>query len=232
MPVAAQEPATAPPPPPPSWTGTLSAGIALTGGNTDTTTMNFAFDVQSNRTKRNVIKAEGLNIRSSQDGDEIVDRTSLSARDEFTFSGRGYVFGQIQYLQDAFKSIDYLMSSTGGIGLKLIDSERTTLGADLSVGGVFEKNPELDRRSDGAITFAEKASRKFGTATVIQSVNALWIASDFGDALYTFQVGLAAEVMRHLQLKVEFLDTYKTTPPTELVQQNDTAFITSFAFKF
>lgn len=228
---AAQEPAAAPPPPPP-WTGTLSAGIALTGGNTDTTTINLAFDVQSDRTKRNVVKAEGLNIRSSQDGGEIVDRTSLSTRDEFTFSGRGYVFGQVQYLQDAFKSIDYLVSSTGGIGLRLLASEVTTLAADLSVGGVFEKNPGLQRRSDGAATFAEKASRKLGTATVTQSLNALWILSDFGDALYTFQMGLAADLLRRVQLKVDFLDTYKTRPPSELVQKNDTAFITSFAFRF
>jgi putative salt-induced outer membrane protein YdiY len=234
LPATAQDPPATPSPPPaaPSWTGTLSAGIALTAGNTDTTTTNLAFDVQSDRTKRNVVKAEGLNIRSSQDGGEIVDRTSLSMRDEFAFSGRGYVFGQVQYLQDAFKSIDYLLSPTGGVGFKLLDSELTTLAADLSVGGVVEKNPDLERRSDGAVTFAEKGSRKLGNATITQSLNALWIVSDFGDALYTFQVGLAADVLNHLQLKVDFLDTYKTTPPSELVQRNDTAFITSFAFKF
>ena len=107
-----------------------------------------------------------------------------------------------------------------------------TLAADVAFGGVIEKNPGLERRSSGAVTFGEKGTRKLGTATLTQSFNALWIASEFADALYTFQVGLAADVMTRLQLKVDFLDTYKTRPPSELIQKNDTAFITSLAFKF
>src|SRR5688572_29137637 len=118
---AAQTPAPAPPPPP--WSGTLSAGLALTGGNTDTTTFNLAFDLQSDKTQRNVVKAEGLNIRSSRDGEEIVDRSSFSVRDEFTLTGRTYVFGQFHYLRDAFKSIDYLLSPTGGVGYKVINTD-------------------------------------------------------------------------------------------------------------
>jgi putative salt-induced outer membrane protein YdiY len=227
---AAQTPAPAPPPPP--WSGTLSAGLALTGGNTDTTTFNLAFDVQSDKTRRNVLKAEGLNIRSSRDGDEIVDRSSFSVRDEFSLTSRTYVFGQFQYLRDAFKSIDYLLSPTGGVGYKAINTDLTTLTVDAAIGGVFEKNPGLDRRSDGAITMSEKASHKLGTATATQSVTALWVATDFEDALYTFQAGIAADVWTRVQLKVDFLDTYKTRPPGPLIQKNDTALITSVAFKF
>lgn len=229
MPAAAQD---APPPPPPPWSGTLSAGLALTGGNTDTMTINLAFDVQSDKTKRNVVKAEGLNVRSSRDGDEIVDRLSLSGRDEFRVGRRAYVFGQTQYLQDQFKSIDYLVSPTAGIGYRVLDSEVTTLTADISAGGLFEKNPGLERKSSGAVTVAERASRKLGSATVTQSLNALWNAGEFADALYTFQAGLAADVVGRVQLKVDFIDAYKTRPPNPLVQKNDTTFITSVAFKF
>jgi putative salt-induced outer membrane protein len=230
LPASAQVPAAEPPPEP--WAGTISAGLALTGGNTDTTTFNLAFDVQSDKRKRNVIKAEGLDIRASQEGSEIVDRTSLSGRDEYRLTGRSYVFGQLQYLRDAFKSIDYLLSPAAGFGYKLIDRPTTTLATDVGIGVVVEKNPGLDRRSSGAVTLGEKGTRKLGTATVTQSFNALWIASEFADALYTFQVGLAADVLSRFQLKVDFLDTYKTRPPTLLIEKNDTAFITSFAFTF
>lgn len=227
---SAQTPAPAAPPPP--WSGALSAGIALTGGNTDTTTINVAFDVQSDKTQRNVIKAEGLNIRSSRDGDAIVDRTSLGIRDEFALTTRTYTFGQFQYLRDVFKSIDYLLSPTAGIGYKVINTDLTTLNVDAAVGGIFEKNPGLDRRANGAVTMGEKVSHKLGTATLTQSVNALWVATDFGDALYTFQAGVAADVWRSVQVKVDFLDTYKSEPPSPLIGKNDTALITSVAFKF
>jgi putative salt-induced outer membrane protein YdiY len=226
----AQTPAPAPPPPP--WGGTLSAGIALTGGNTDTTKINLAFDVLSDKTQRNVVKAEGLNIRASQDGEEIVDRTSLSARDEFTISPRTYIFGQFQYLRDAFKGIDYLLAPTAGAGFKVINTDATTVNVDAAVGGVFEKNPGLDRRSDGAVTLGQKASHKLGTATVTQSLTALWVATDFADSLYTFQAGIGADVWRRVQVKVDFLDSYKSRPPNVLVQRNDTALLTSVAFRF
>jgi hypothetical protein len=111
VPAVAQGPPADPPPP---WTGSLSAGIAVTGGNTDTTSTNFAFDVQSDKTKRNVFKADGLNIRSSRDGDAIVDRMSLNARDEYGIGPRAFVFGQVQYLRDAFKNIDIFNPVTQG----------------------------------------------------------------------------------------------------------------------
>lgn len=230
--VATHATAQTPAAPPPTWTGTLSAGLALTGGNTDTTTINVAFDVQSDKARRNVVKADGLNIRSSRDGEEIVDRTSLSLRDEFALSDRSYVFGQFQYLRDAFKSIDYLLSPTAGVGYRLVNTEISTLTVDAALGGAFEKNPGLDRRSDGAVTLTQKASHKLGTATATQSLSVLWVATDFADSLTAFQAGIAADVWTRIQVKVDFLDTYKSRPPTPDVQRNDTALITSVAFRF
>ena len=230
---AAPAVAQAPAAPPPPWSGSLSAGIAVTGGNTDTTSTNFAFEVQSDKTKRNVFKADGLNIRSSRDGDAIVDRTSLSARDEYGILPRAFVFGQVQYLRDAFKNIDYLIAPTFGLGYRVIVTEPTALSVDLAAGSVTEKNPLADARTTGALTFGEKLTHRLSAvATVTQSLAALWKASEFGDALYTFQAGVAASVTTRVQIKVEFLDTYKTRPPTPLVQKNDTALITSFGFKF
>ena len=42
-------------PAPAPWTGSLAAGLALTGGNTSTATTNLAFTVESDKTRRNVI---------------------------------------------------------------------------------------------------------------------------------------------------------------------------------
>lgn len=229
---AAQTPA-APPEPPRPWQGSIAAGLALTGGNTDTTTTNFAFDVQSDKTKRNVFKAEGLNLRSSQDGTSIVDRTNLAARDEYGLTSRSYVFGQFQYLRDVFKSIDYLMAPTVGVGYKLYNTAATTLAVDTSFGAVVEKNPGRERATSGAVTLGEKLSHKLSdAATLTQTFSGLWKTEDFDDTLYIFGAGIAASLTTRTQLKVEFLDTYKNKPPSILVQQNDTALITSIVFKF
>ena len=220
---------TAPAPAP--WSGSLAAGLALTGGNTSTATTNLAFT--SDKTRRNIIRAEGLNIRSSRDGDAIVDRTSLSAEDDYTLTARSYGFGRFQYLRDQFKSIDYLISPTVGVGYRVLDTTLSTITADVAVGAVTEKNPGIDKRSSGAMTAGEKAMHKLSeSATLTQSLTGLWKTSDFGDSLLTFQAGLAATVTNRTQLKVDFLDTYKSQPPSVLVKKNDTALIMSVVFKF
>ena len=38
--------------------------------------------------------------------------------------------------------------------------------------------------------------------------------------------------MKRLELKVEFLDSYKRKPPNISIKKNDTAFVTTFAMKF
>ncbi len=231
--MASAQNAPAPAPPPAGWSGSVAAGLALTGGNTSTTTTNIAFVLESDKTKRNVFRAEGISIRSAQDGDAIVDRTSLQAQDDNALTERTYLFGRFQYLRDTFKGIDYLVSPTGGLGYKVVDTPVSTLNADVAGGLVIEKNPGLLKETSVAITAGEKARHMLSdAATLTQSLTALFKADDFGDVLVTFQAGLATDITPRTQLKVDFLDTFKNQPPSVLVEKNDMALLMSFVFKF
>lgn len=242
VPAIAQVPAPAaaepcecvpPPPPPPVWTGSFGAGLALTQGNRDTRNLNLSFDVKRDPKTRTTFKADGLYILATEDGDENVDRGLFSARLEYALRPRLYTFGQVGYVRDRFKEIDYLIAPTAGLGYKVIASDRTTLDVDGSVGMVFEKNTGLDLESDGALIFGEKFAHKLtSTATLTQGVSALLKMDDPGDALYTFGVGLAASLSTRFQLKVEFQDIYKTRPTGVLVDKNDIAFISAIVYKF
>ena len=223
----------APPPVPETWYGSVSFGFALTDGNADTSTINLTFDVSDTPKKRNVLKFAGLYLRTTSEGEETADRTALSARDQYALSARSYVFGQVQYLHDRFKDIDYLIAPTGGIGYKLVDGPRTTLAADAGLGFVVEKNPGIDAKTSGAVSTGEKLTHKLTEATTItQSATGLWKTADFDDALYTFGVGLAAALTSQTALKFEFLDVFKNKPPTPDIKKNDTALVASFVFKF
>ncbi|HWB16035.1 MAG TPA: DUF481 domain-containing protein [Vicinamibacterales bacterium] len=228
----ATTPAPATEPPPKPWTASLAAGLALTGGNTQTTTTNLSFAFETDKTRRQVVSAEGLNIRSSQDGAAIVDRSSVSARDQYALTPRSYVFGQVQYVRDVFKSIEYLVAPTAGAGVKLIDEETTTLSTDVSVGAVAEKDDDTPRTTSTAVTFSEKASHKLSEgADVTESYSALWSGGGHG-ILHTFQAGLVAKVTAHVQIKVDVMDTYRTRTFEETVKKNDTALLTSLGFTF
>ena len=228
-PAAAQ---AAPPPPPKVWTVAASAGIALTSGNSDTSTVNAAYDLTYDSLKKNVVKSDALYLRGKTNGDLASDRFTLNVRDNYKISGRAYVFGMNQYLRDKFKNIDYLLAPSAGLGYKVIDTPESKLDVDGGVGGVWEKNTGFDVKTSGALTLGEKLSQKLtGNTTFTQSYSGLWKTKDFGDSLHTFGVGIAASMSTRTQLKVELQDVYKNLPPLPTVKKNDLATLLAIVYK-
>jgi putative salt-induced outer membrane protein YdiY len=225
--------AQAPTTPPPVWTGNFGGGLALTNGNSDTKNFNISFGAVRDPKTRNVIRAIGLYLRGDKDGDAIIDRTAVGLRDEYTFSQRVFVFGQLEYLRDKFKEIIFLWSPTGGIGYKLVNTDRTTLTVDTGLGGIWEKNPGLNTRSSGAYNAAERLNWKISqTATITQSVSGLWKTKDWEDALYNLAAGIAASITSNTELKFEVVDIYKNKPAVATLKKNDVAIVTAFVLKF
>jgi putative salt-induced outer membrane protein YdiY len=225
--------AQTPPPPPPGWAGSASAGLAMTSGNSDTSTVNAAYDIKRDTGGPYLFKSAGLLLYGKAEDVLTSDRLSLDGRVERRLSDRTSLFGQTQYLRDAFKSIDYLVSPTVGVNRVLVKNARTELNADAGVGAVWEQNPGLELQTDGAVGAGEKFTHKItATTELTQKVAALWKMDDFGDALYAFGAGLAASITAGTQLKIEFLDTYKARPPLPGVQKNDIATLVSFVYKF
>jgi putative salt-induced outer membrane protein YdiY len=214
------------------WTVNASAGLALTSGNKNTSTLNAAYDLTFDPQTRNVVKSDALLIRGKTDGELTASRFSHNVRDEFTVNGRTFVFGQHQYLRDEFKSIDYLLAPTGGVGLKVFDTMQTKLAVDVGAGGVWEKNPGFDLRSSGAVVAGEKLTQTLTATTMLtQSVAALWKTKNWDDALYVFGVGVAASISARTQLKVEVIDVYKNLPPLPTIEKNDVAVLMAIVYK-
>lgn len=231
-PAAAQD-AQQQPPPPPGWIGSASAGIALTQGNSDTSNVNLAYEVKRETGSRWVFKSTGLFLRGESEGELITNRLAFNAREEWKWSERTSLFGQLQYMRDTFKEIDYLVSPNVGVNRYLIKDDRTELGVDAGIGAVWEKNPGLDVRTSGALTAGQSFQHKLtATTTLTEKVAALWKMSDLADALYVITVGIATNVTDTIQMKAELLDTYKNKPAGVTVVKNDVAFVLSFVYKF
>jgi putative salt-induced outer membrane protein YdiY len=227
------QPAPAPPEPPPGWSGSAGFGFSLNRGNTSTTNLNVSFEAIDDPKTRTVWKFKGLYLRGDNNGALAVDRLLLEGRNERTLTTRVYAFGQLQFIEDQFKEIDYLIAPSAGVGYKLIKATLTTLSVDGGLGVKWEKNPGFDTRRSVVFTGSDKLEHKLSTtATITQALSALWKADDFGDALYTFTAGAAAALTTRTQLKLELLDTYATRPPTITVKSNDVALLTALVYKF
>lgn len=229
-------PALAQPPaaePPPGWTGSFGAGLALTQGNSDTSTANLAYEVKHDSGSPLLFKSTGLFLRGTSEGELTARRLLFDARVDRKLTARTSLFGQVQYLNDEFKQIDYLISPTVGVSQSLIKSATIDLSVDAGVGLVTEKNTGLDANTSGAVTAGESYKHKITpTAEITQRVTALWKTSDFDDALYVFGAGLAANITARTQFKGEVLDTYKSRPPLASVDKNDVAILLSIVFKY
>jgi putative salt-induced outer membrane protein len=202
-------------------------------GNTDTTNLNLTFDAAYDPKKKDVWKLQGLYLRGDTNGEASVDRLFLQGRYERNLTSRAFAFGQVQYLRDEFKEIDYLVATSGGLGYKLVATETVSFSVDGGAGVSWEKNPGFDVDTSGVITGGDQFAWKVSpTATITQTFAALWDADDFGDALYTFNVGLTTSLVKQLELKIALLDAYKTKPPSDLVKKNDVAFLTAIVYKF
>ena len=234
QPALAQAPAPpAPPPPPPGWTGSIGAGMALTSGNTDTSTVNVGYDVLRDYGTDIVFKSTGLYLRGSSAGESNVDRSGADARLEYKLSPRLAAFGLTTYARDSFKDIDYLLAPTTGLSYKVVATERTEWTTDGSVGLVFEKNTDRDLNTDGALIAGEKLTHKFNATTrFVHAASGLWKMRNLDDAFYTFQAGLVTAVAAHLDLKAEFLNTYKARPTNSLLKKSDQSIVLSVAYKY
>jgi len=224
--------AQAPAKPVKTWNGSLSAGLSLTVGNRDTSNFNVAFDLVNDRKRGNVFKADGLYLRGKSEANLTGDQLRLNLRDEVTFKGRGFLFGQARYLRDRFKRIDYVVAPAVGVGYKVIQDNGTSLGVSGGVGGVWERDRAAGLSNSVSVTFDEKlAYQVTSNATITQSFVALWKTEDVTDALYTLNAGLAAGISARAQLKVEVLSTYKNRPTGPALRKNDAAILMSVVYK-
>ena len=228
----AQAPPQEPPPEPTIWTVTAGAGLTLTSGNTDTSTMNASYEVVYTPRTRHVVRSDGLVIRGKTEDELSADRLSLNVRHEYRLTARAYVFGQNQFLRDSFKSIDHLIAPAGGIGYSVVETPETKMAFDVGLGGVWEKNTGVNVAASGALTLGETLAQALtATTSLTQSFSGLWKTTDFGDSLLVFNLGLSATMSTRTQLKVELIDTYKNKPPLVTVHKNDVAVLVAVVYK-
>ncbi len=215
------------------YSGSFGGGLALTGGNTDTKNFNLSLAVVRDPKTRNLVKFDALYLRGSQSNVLSLDKTSVVLRDEYTFSPKAFVFAQTDYLRDQFKAINYLIAPVAGAGFKFANTDDRKLTVSAGLGGIWEKNPGQVVRKSGSVNAGQNFSQKISTsATFTQSIATNWKTNDFSDSLTNFSMALTTSVMGKLEVKTEFIDSYKNRPATPGIKKNDTAFVTSFVIKF
>ena len=70
------------------------------------------------------------------------------------------------------------------------------------------------------------------TSKVTQKLTGIWKTSDFADALYHFDVGLATKVTTRAELSLAYVYDYKNKPGSLDIKKGDSALFAALLYKF
>jgi putative salt-induced outer membrane protein len=113
--------------------GKVSLGYISTSGNTDSSTLNAAFNLKwtqelwSHEFDLSAIKADNAGATTA----EAYTAGYVARRD---IGERSYLFGALNWERDKFSAYDHQVSETVGYGRHLIMSERHVLDAEIGAG--------------------------------------------------------------------------------------------------
>lgn len=215
------------------WTSSIGAGIALTSGNSETKNVNFSLATKYDPQTRFLFKADALYLLGESNGEKQVDKAAASVRGEWSLSDRLFAFGEVSYLRDPFKDLDYFVAPVAGAGYRVIKSDARNLTIDAAAGVQTESNSVVGRSSSGAVKAGENFDWALSPSSKFtQKITGIWKTNDFADALYHFDADLSTTVATRLELKIAYLYDYKNRPPLPTIKKGDSALFAALVFKF
>ncbi len=127
------------------WSGQGELGASLASGNSENESLNIALEVKN--TREEWTHTMGFAGNYANDGsDTTAQRWEVRGQSSYKFTERAYAFGAGRYENDEFSAYSYQASLSGGLGYKLIDSERTKFWVQGGPGYRFayRRGPCLD----------------------------------------------------------------------------------------
>ncbi len=115
------------------WSGKARLGYLGTSGNTETTNMSGAFEVQYALEKW-THKFDAATIKASEDNETTAEAYAATWKSERTLSEVNFLFGKLDWRKDRFSGYDQQFSQTVGYGHRLIDNDKHSLNGELGFG--------------------------------------------------------------------------------------------------
>jgi putative salt-induced outer membrane protein YdiY len=214
------------------WKGSFELGLDGTEGNSQTLNFRFGFDAKRT-TPGNVLKF-GLDYRrNTTEEEETAHRAFLDWRAERLFHESPwtcFVHGTVDY--DEFKKLDTRVAADLGLGYELIETDSTSLVAQLGGGFSHEigsPNEHYVPEAVFGLDFEHQLTRRQQLACAVQYTPDV---TDFGEFRLTARAGweLLIDQEMNLSLKLSVLNRYDSTP--DGVKPNDLDYAAVLLWKF
>jgi putative salt-induced outer membrane protein len=213
------------------WKGAGEFGLAITGGNTDTQTINGRLGLlnESEAWKHEFgigfIRAETLDIKTA-------NRFDLGWTSGYKLSEVSYIFGSLRYDNDDFGPFETQYVGALGYGYYPIKTEETTLLFELGAG-YKRVDPQGRVGSDGEAIFRGKADFATKVSDNTQFFNTFLMEVGSDNKYYQNDTGLAVKMSDAFAVKLGF-QLRRNDPEVSIpgIKKTDRLFTTNLVYSF
>lgn len=216
------------------FTGDASFGLSSTNGNTDTMSLSFTFNANTQIDNSKKWLNKGSYLKADQNGENSADSLAFETKLEWVHSDRFFSFYEVGFLKDKFKNYDYRITPSIGIGYSMFNDGRKSMKLTGGLSEVMIAYRDSDTsESYGAITFGNEFKYKISSsADFTQNLKVTSDISELDKYFLTFEMNLSVAINKTWGVKLSFTDNYDNQPTAPEIKKNDTVFIAGITYKF
>ncbi|UCD57014.1 MAG: DUF481 domain-containing protein [Candidatus Hydrogenedentota bacterium] len=216
------------------WSGSVSLGLTLERGNTDSGALRF--DSRATRTA----PRDELQLRLSVDYEESDGKTDTNkvfgqSKLKVFQSHRRYVFGLTDMEYDEQKNLDLRAQAFVGQGYYFVRKERMDLAGEIGggvVGEFFDENGTSETVEGNLWLSAIWKQKVFEDSEFANVLTLFPNVSQFSEYRLRNETSLTTPMGKHWALKLSLLEEYDSDPEAEETKKNDLTFISSLQYTF
>ncbi|HXI71082.1 MAG TPA: DUF481 domain-containing protein [Verrucomicrobiae bacterium] len=212
------------------WQSSISAGLTLTRGNSDTLLVTGAVLTE----KKGKINEWGFGVDGAygvNNGEKDVDTLHTFGQVNHLFTDKFFAYLRVNALHDGISDLQYRLTIGPGAGYYLLKETNTTLAVEGGSAIVFERLGSEDN-TYATLRLAERFEHKFkDRARIWQTVEILPQVNDFNNFIVNAEIGIESSLSKKLSLQTFVVDNYVNQAAAGR-QQNDVKLVSGLKYKF
>ncbi len=218
-------------PPKYPWQSSVTAGLTLTRGNSDT--MLFTAGVlTSKKTPDNEFKLGADGAYGENSGVKNVDTEHAFGQYNDLFTDRFYAYARAEALHDGIADLQYRITVGPGVGYYFLKETNTTFAGEFGFSYVNQRLGDVDDNY-ATLRLAERYEHKFKNygARVWENAEILPQINKVDNYIVNAEIGIEAALNAHFSLKT-FLDDNFNNQPAAGREKNDVKLVSAISYKF
>lgn len=224
-------------PPPVKWTGSISAGVMIARGNTNTDSANAAVEaVRRAEDDRVTLRANYNYAREKPEGEEArvtQENWLASVKYDYFVSDKWYLYANGRVERDHIANLDLRLTPGAGVGYQWIETAKTNFNTEAGLTWVYERYTDPDMTRDYiAGRFAYHLDHKLNDRVkFIHNLEVLPSLEEFGEYLLTTDAGIRANLTGNFFGEAKVVYQYNSEP-AEGKDKSDIRYIMSLGWAF